>query len=103
MKEMKESPSECSQCGASIPRGAVNCPGCGADERTGWDSNPWLPQTDVDIPDYLTEDYNPDRDPPIFDHQPSTRRVWVVVAVVVMVLIFMVLMRHDRIWLFRQD
>ena len=29
-------PSECAQCGAEIPRNALACPECGADERTGW-------------------------------------------------------------------
>ena len=29
-------PDECAQCGAEIPRNAKSCPGCGADERTGW-------------------------------------------------------------------
>jgi len=29
-------PSECAQCGASIPPRAAACPECGADERTGW-------------------------------------------------------------------
>ena len=29
-------PEECAQCGAEIPRRARACPGCGADERTGW-------------------------------------------------------------------
>ncbi|OHE78240.1 MAG: hypothetical protein A3G75_06960 [Verrucomicrobia bacterium RIFCSPLOWO2_12_FULL_64_8] len=29
-------PDECAQCGAIIPRGAMACPECGADERTGW-------------------------------------------------------------------
>ncbi|RRJ96315.1 zinc ribbon domain-containing protein [Opitutaceae bacterium TAV4] len=29
-------PDECAQCGADIPRGALACPECGADERTGW-------------------------------------------------------------------
>lgn len=31
-----EPPAECAQCGSAIPRGAHACPGCGADERTGW-------------------------------------------------------------------
>jgi hypothetical protein len=31
-----EPPDECAQCGAPIPRHARACPGCGADERTGW-------------------------------------------------------------------
>jgi hypothetical protein len=29
-------PAECAQCGAAIPPRASACPGCGADERTGW-------------------------------------------------------------------
>jgi hypothetical protein len=29
-------PDECANCGAEIPRRAKACPGCGADERTGW-------------------------------------------------------------------
>lgn len=29
-------PEECAQCGAPIPPRARACPGCGADERTGW-------------------------------------------------------------------
>lgn len=31
-----EPPEECAQCGTAIPRRARACPGCGADERTGW-------------------------------------------------------------------
>jgi hypothetical protein len=30
-------PSECPVCGAAVPPKARACPGCGADERTGWD------------------------------------------------------------------
>lgn len=31
-----EPPSECANCGEPVPRNARACPGCGADERTGW-------------------------------------------------------------------
>lgn len=34
---MKKTPSECPVCGAEVPPGALACPECGADERTGWD------------------------------------------------------------------
>ena len=33
---MKSPPTECANCGATIPRHARSCPECGADERTGW-------------------------------------------------------------------
>ena len=36
MSERPPPPSECAQCGAEIPPRARACPGCGADERTGW-------------------------------------------------------------------
>jgi RNA polymerase subunit RPABC4/transcription elongation factor Spt4 len=29
-------PDLCPNCGAAVPAGARACPGCGADERTGW-------------------------------------------------------------------
>ncbi len=29
-------PDFCANCGAPLPRDAVACPECGADERTGW-------------------------------------------------------------------
>lgn len=31
-----EPPAECANCGEPVPRNARACPGCGADERTGW-------------------------------------------------------------------
>lgn len=34
---MPTPPSECPVCGAAVPPKARACPGCGADERTGWD------------------------------------------------------------------
>ena len=29
-------PTECPVCGEAVPRTALACPGCGADERSGW-------------------------------------------------------------------
>lgn len=28
--------SECPNCGAEVPTGALACPECGSDEQTGW-------------------------------------------------------------------
>ena len=36
---IENSPAECANCGAAIPRRARACPECGADERTGWREN----------------------------------------------------------------
>jgi hypothetical protein len=35
-KKTNRAPSECPVCGATVPRNALACPECGADERTGW-------------------------------------------------------------------
>lgn len=48
-------PDECAQCGAALPRTARACPGCGADERTGWREVDIydgldLPETDEAVP-----------------------------------------------------
>ncbi len=32
-------PAECPVCGETVPRGARACPGCGADERSGWNED----------------------------------------------------------------
>jgi predicted nucleic acid-binding Zn ribbon protein len=32
-------PEICPVCGETVPRRATACPGCGADERTGWDED----------------------------------------------------------------
>ena len=31
-------PEVCPVCGEAVPRRAKSCPGCGADERSGWDA-----------------------------------------------------------------
>lgn len=63
MARRRETPDECSVCGAAVPPRALACPSCGADENTGWDKNPWLPdENELEVPDYLTEDFDPDRD-----------------------------------------
>jgi hypothetical protein len=78
-------PEICPVCGEDVPRGALACPGCGADEKSGWreDAESY---DGVDLPDE-------------FDYDEFTRRefgrsvkpagisaVWWVTAIVVLVL-----------------
>ena len=46
-----EGPDECANCGTAIPRKASACPGCGADERTGWRENDTTRYDGLDLPD----------------------------------------------------
>jgi hypothetical protein len=91
-------PDECSQCGTSIPRGALACPECGADAETGWDANPYEADADLDLPDHLLEDYDPHYDGPVLPGETwaSARRggrwyaaMIILVAVLALVLTFL--------------
>ena len=42
-------PEVCPNCGAAVPRKAKACPGCGADETTGWSEAAYA--DNLDLPD----------------------------------------------------
>lgn len=48
-------PFECPVCGEEVPPGAKACPGCGADERTGWDEDA-ARYDGLDLPDEAFEE-----------------------------------------------
>jgi ribosomal protein L32 len=61
-------PDECANCGAVIPRHARSCPGCGADERTGWRENDVY--DGLELPDQAWDDGNT---PPLRQRPPERR------------------------------
>ena len=80
-----EPPEECSQCGTAVPRTAWACPECGADENTGWDANPYLPDEGfLDLPEDDDAEYDPARDGPVLPHETWARGFWKLVAIVVL-------------------
>ena len=48
-------PSECPVCGAAVPRSARACPECGADERSGWNTDDTR-YDGLDLPDEAFDD-----------------------------------------------
>ena len=48
-------PETCPVCGESVPRGAKACPGCGADERSGWNEDA-ARYDGLDLPNEAFED-----------------------------------------------
>ena len=72
-------PTECPVCGEAVPRGARACPGCGADERSGWNEEATR-YDGLDLPDAAYDDER--------EHAPAPRagkdKVWLVVTVLVL-------------------
>jgi len=79
-------PSECPVCGEDVPRGARACPGCGADERSGWNEE----ATRYDGLNLPAEAFGNDSPPPT---RPSaspfrTGALLVTIAAVVLAFVF---------------
>jgi len=53
MPSQFQPPEICPVCGEAVPRRAKACPGCGADERAGWDEEATL-YDGLDLPDEVT-------------------------------------------------
>lgn len=55
-------PEICPNCGALVPAKAKACPGCGADEKTGWSDsahadNLGIPDENFDYDDFVKEEF----------------------------------------------
>ena len=86
-----KAPEICPACGAEVPRNAVACPECGADENTGW--NEEASRLDgLDLPD---DDFNHDEfiEKELGTGNDNTNRwlVWVAVAGAVIILALAIL------------
>ena len=73
-------PTECPVCGETVPRGARACPGCGADERSGWNEA----GTRYDGLDLPADAYDDEQ-----EHAPASRpglnKAWLVVTILVLI------------------
>jgi hypothetical protein len=80
---------ECPVCGATVPPGAKACPGCGADERSGWDEDATR-YDDLDLPgSAFTEDDPPPRRRNFFGSAAG-----IIAAAVLLVLLVLSLVMH---------
>lgn len=72
-------PLECPVCGEAVPRGARACPGCGADERSGWDEEATR-HDGLDLPDAAFDD---ERAPAPL-RRPVRDKIWLVATILVL-------------------
>ena len=78
-------PESCPVCGERVPRGAAACPGCGADERTGWNEEATR-YDGLDLPDEAFADENTER----AARKQHGKGLWIValLGLVVLLLLF---------------
>jgi len=83
-----QSPAECPVCGETVPRGARACPGCGADERSGWNEDATR-YDGLDLPDgAFASDDSPAPAP-----ASAASKLWIGVAAVLLVVLILVFLR----------
>lgn len=59
---MFKPPGDCPVCGESVPKGAKACPGCGADEKSGWQEDDTydgldLPEEKFDYDEFVATEF----------------------------------------------
>lgn len=90
-------PTECPVCGETVPRAAKACPGCGADERSGWNDDDTR-YDGLDLPDDAFRDEEDDDGASDAPTKSSARKparrgttgwFWLLVAGVLLVLLIL--------------
>ncbi len=74
----------CPACGGEVKKGAIACPHCGSDERTGWSDRTYLDGLDIgDDIDYeeLREQEFPSRNP------PRRKLSWIVIVAAILLIL----------------
>lgn len=74
-------PTECPVCGAAVPRNARACPECGADERSGWNTEDTR-YDGLDLPEEAFDDGRPPARRPL---RQGLHPLWYIVAALLLV------------------
>jgi hypothetical protein len=86
MKQKFTPPEICPVCGEDVPRNAKACPGCGADDRSGWKPDALtsdalgLPDGEFDYDEFVAEEFGGPR------RRHISRWIWAGVALVLLVI-----------------
>ncbi|HEV3410173.1 MAG TPA: zinc ribbon domain-containing protein [Chthoniobacterales bacterium] len=84
-KKEQPAPAVCPVCGEDVPRGALACPECGADHKSGWreDANAY---DGVDLPDEFDYDDFTKREFGSSAKPRGIHALWWITAIVLLVL-----------------
>jgi hypothetical protein len=86
MVSMKQAPEICPVCGETVVVGALACPECGADHRSGWreDSETYdgldLPESDFNYDEFVAQEFGGRS-----SRGAGLRLVWWIAAIVVLI------------------
>jgi hypothetical protein len=87
----REAPGICPVCGEDVPRGALACPECGADEKSGWREDAER-YDGVDLPDEFDYDEFTRREFGSSRKPAGISTVWWVTAIVLVLLTLLYLL-----------
>jgi hypothetical protein len=79
----------CPVCGEEVAAGALACPGCGADDRTGWSTE--AEYDGVDLPEPEGDAVPEDLKDPAAENAGAGVPAWIVVAAVLLLAFFVLL------------
>lgn len=83
-----KTPEICPVCGEEVPRGAVACPECGADDKSGWREGGvsydalGLSEDGFDYEEFVEQEFGSSPKP------AGIKTIWWVAAVIVIVVLF---------------
>ncbi len=86
-------PEVCPVCGDDVPRGALACPECGADERSGWRTDAGLYGEDPSLESFDYDEFVKDE----FGTRAKPRGLstfWWIAAIVVIAALCFLFARH---------
>ncbi len=89
----KNPPEVCPVCGEDVPRGALACPECGADERSGWREEidaydgADLPEEGFNYDEFVREEFSNSPKP------RGVRLIWWITAILLFVALLVIYFR----------
>ncbi len=92
-----DSPAECPVCGIDVPPNSRACPGCGADERTGWNEEATR-YDGIDLPESVFDPTEPSTKPTRVQAGGLTRTgipvfTWIVAFLMLVLIVTLVVLR----------
>jgi hypothetical protein len=90
-KRNLQTPEVCPICNEDVPRGALACPNCGADHKSGWNdsfsnsADLGLPDENFDYDEFVKNEFGDDNE----IRPQGLKRIWWITAIVLLLISFL--------------